>query len=365
MGTKATRIAALAENELLQAPTIGPMRQSTHDLSVDQPTVAPDMTVLAASLQAMEAGNTHYVDVPGIPALRAALAGAMVDLGLIGYGQDSMLVTAGVQEARFLAIQKIGEGYGRIGVPAVVHPGAQQALGTRALTIDAIEVDTADYLPTLDSLRAALADGCRLLYLESPSRLSGAVYDETQVIAIAALLEEFDAAAIWDQGLAPWVAGYRSLAGEPGMHERVAVIGEAWPGQGLESWAMGYIGAKEDWFEPMRSQKQIMAICTSTAAQYAALKAAELYAENHAAQVADLTELQAAAAAQTSGSGLVAVPGAAVNLLAIRGENAEQVAAKLDEAGYRVADGADFGAPGVLRLVVMLDDVIGQALRSL
>ena len=115
----------------------------------------------------------------------------------------------------------------------------------------------------------------------------------------------------------------------------------------------------------MRSQKQIMAICTSTAAQYAALKAAELYAENHAGQVANLTELRASAAAQASGSGLVAVPGAAVNILALRGENAEQVATKLDEAGYRTTDGADFGAPGVLRLVVMLDNVIGQALRGL
>jgi aspartate/methionine/tyrosine aminotransferase len=365
MGTKAARIAAMADNELLQAPTISAMRQSDQDLSVDQPTVAPDGAILAASLQAMEAGNTHYVDVPGIPALRAALAAAMSDLGLRGYEQSNMLVTAGIQEARFLAVQKIGESFDGIGVPTVVHPGVRQALGTRARSITPIPVDKANYLPAVDAIRAALADGCPLLYLESPSRLSGAAYGPAQVAEIAALLKEYDAAAIWDQGLAPWAEEYHSLGGEPGMNDRVAVLGEAWPGQGLESWAIAYVGAKADWFEPMRSQKQIMAICTSTAAQYAALKAAELSAAHHAAQAATLAQLRTNAASQVSAAGLDVVPGDAANLLAVRGGTADAVATKLGEAGYKSADGADFGAAGVMRLVVMQDNVIGQALSSL
>ncbi|MFN2169088.1 MAG: aminotransferase class I/II-fold pyridoxal phosphate-dependent enzyme, partial [Anaerolineae bacterium] len=318
----------------------------------------------AASLQALEDGQTHYVDVPGIGELRAALAEAMTGLGLAGYSADHMLVTAGIQESRFLTIQKIGESFGRIGLPAVVHPGAHKAAGTRALTIDTLAVNQDDYLPSLDAMRAALEDGCRLLFLESPSRLSGAAYSAGDVAAIAALLEEFDAGAIWDQGLAPWVEGYVSLGARPGMVDRVAVIGEAWPGQGLESWAIAYIGAKADWFEPMRSQKQIMAICTSTASQYAALKAAERYAAHHEEQVAALAGIRQDAAARAEAAGLEPVPGDAVSILALRNATGE-IWGKLEGADYRVAAGQDFGAPGVMRLATGSHEALSQALSTL
>jgi DNA-binding transcriptional MocR family regulator len=148
------------------------------------------------------------------------------------------------------------------------------------------------------------------------------------------------------------------------MAERVAVIGEAWPGQGLESWAIAYIGAKADWFEPMRSQKQIMAICTSTASQYAALKAAELYAARHGEQAAMLAALRKDAAARAEAAGLTPAPGGAVSVLALRGAP-DEILAKLEGAGYRVADGADFGAPGVLRMAVGSGEALGQALSTL
>ncbi|MBI1298481.1 aminotransferase class I/II-fold pyridoxal phosphate-dependent enzyme [bacterium] len=357
--TKQKAVARLAENALLQTPLLAQLPAHAQDLSPDQPTTAPLAAVLENSQAALEQGETHYVDVPGIAPLRTALADYLNNLGLTGYAEANVLVTAGVQESRFLTIQKIGEKFGRIGIPAVIHPGARKAAGVRAIEINEIAVDvTSSALPTPEAIRSVLADGCRLLYLESPSRLTGEAYSADNVAAIAALLMEFDAAAIWDQGQAPWVQNYVSLGSQPGMADRVAVIGESWPGIGLESWAIGYIAAKADWWEPMRSQKQIMAICTNTASQYAALKGAEIYGEVHADQVASLSEQQAAAKDAARAGGFIILNGDAVNLLAVSGVDT----AALDAAGVTYADGAIFGAPGIVRLLVSGDGATAQAI---
>ena len=103
----------------------------------------------------------------------------------------------------------------------------------------------------------------------------------------------------------------------------------------------------------MQSQKQIMAICTSTAAQYAALEASKLYAE---AQPSRLARLKAARQSSVDALGAAVIPGAAANILAVRTPNAKAAAARL-----QATDGADFGAPDVLRLTVSVETALPTA----
>src|SRR5262249_19595787 len=138
----------------------------------------------------------------------------------------------------------------------------------------------------------ALADGIRLVYLESPSRLTGAAYQPEAIAEIGALVAAHDATVIWDQGLAPWVhrRPYASILTRPGLAERAIALGEAWPGLGLEAWFVGYLAASSTIVDAIRTYKQIVSICTSTAAQYAAIAAAEVYPSLHRQQVETLAE---------------------------------------------------------------------------
>ena len=73
--TKQEIINAHLANDLLLSP-FHPTMQWTDatDLSVDQPSKAPEPAVIESAAAAMEEGNTHYVDVPGIAPLRQAFA---------------------------------------------------------------------------------------------------------------------------------------------------------------------------------------------------------------------------------------------------------------------------------------------------
>jgi aspartate/methionine/tyrosine aminotransferase len=367
--TKEAIIERFKNNELLQTPGLSPIRQSPQDLSVEQPAREPESRVLEAAAVALEGGQTHYVDVPGIAPLREKIAEFLREQFQVETSDvQRVIVTAGVQESRFLTIQMIGDLFKQIVLPEVVHPGARQVAGIRDVGAKFVPVDEQNgMLVSLETIRSELEGGARLFYLESPSRLTGATYDADSVRQIAGMIAEHDAAVIWDQGLAPWVEPdtYVSLASQPDMAERVAVLGELWPGAGLESWFIGYIGAKPEWIEPMRSQKQIMAICTSTASQFAALEAAELYADTSRELRERLASARQEAAQRIGSNGLELLRGDAANILAVRAENAGEATNKLQDAGFRVAEGKAFGAPDVLRFAVGADTTINDALDHL
>ena len=350
--TKAFMLSWHKANRALNTPLPAQTMRHSADFSADEIISPLDERIIAGASEAMEAGQTHYVDVPGIAPLREALADFLNNSCGSAYEAGNIIITAGVQEARFLTIQKIGENFDSIGVPAVAHPGVQKALGVRKRNVVSLPVDgERGYLPTIEVIAAAVAEGCRLLYLESPSRLSGAVFTADEVAAISRIVDENDAAVIWDQGLSPWVAGdYSSLTAQESTPTRIAAISDGWPGMGLSSWFLGAIAAPEDWAPPMQSQKQIMAICTATATQYAALEASQIYSESQAERLELMSRqrselLQAAAAAQ-----LEVVAGGAVNIVAVRaGATDETALEKLRAAG---ADGSHFGAPDTVRLTV-------------
>lgn len=357
--TKATILQHHQQNRLLNTAMPPLAMRNPNDLSADDLLAPLDERVIEATVSALESGQTHYVDVPGIGPLREALAKFLNSSAGTSAQMSNVLVTAGVQESRFLSIHLISEQLGKIAIPSVVHPGVRKTLGIRPLETIEVDVDAATMLPTLTAIRAALSSGAKLIYLESPSRLTGATYSAEDVAAIAELIHEHDAAAIWDQGLAVWADSSPSLAAQQGMAERVAVIGEAWPGMGLTSWHIGYIVAPEPWIAPMQSQKQIMSICTSTASQYAALEASNLFEQTYPEIKKQLNN---ARQQLLDTAKLDVLQGGAVNILAIRSTADIE---RLQSAGYDVADGAAFGAPGVVRITITGDDTAQNIIEQL
>ena len=326
------------------------------DLGTDGRTAPLDEQIIARVAQALDDGQTHYVPVPGINPLREAIAELLNQQTQSGYSDANVVITAGVQESRFLTIQKMSEEFGnQLALPSVVHPGVLKTIGIRSRTLTTIPVETQQSaLPSVAAVEQAMADGNRLLYLESPSRLTGERYSAADVAQIAQAGRQHNATVIWDQGLAPWVdAGqYHSLASHDSDQGNVAVIGEIMPGSGLSSWFIGYIAAPVAYVPAMQSQKQIMSICTGTPAQYAALQATEL-TQAQQAQQHRLRDQRNQLVNLAQQANLDVIEGQAANVLAVRvGDNKASVLNTLAQGGYLVADGSDFGADDIIRFNV-------------
>lgn len=363
--TKSAVMARHGENNLLNAPAPPLMQLHAKDLSMDEAPAPLDEQIIKGAGDALDSGQTHYVPVPGIDPLREAIAGYLNGISGASYESGNVVVTAGMQESRFLTLQLIDKG--RRAIPETAHPGVRRALGVRPMEYETMAVDPKRMLPTLEAIQGVLESGCALLYLESPSRLTGAAYNSDEVSSIADMVKKHEAGVIWDAGLAPFSTEAPSIASVNGMADHSALIGEAFPGVGLASWFIGYIAAPTGWIPPMQKQKQVMAICTSTASQYAALEAANLFDATFSARLSKLQAVRSSLIDMAVNAGLTPLYGSTASVVAVELAADDQSAAvkKLAEAGYAVVDGKDFGAPTVIRLTVTPDGAAEDALKLL
>jgi len=356
----------LEENSYLNRSAPPVITHSSNDLRAEQPTQAMPESAVDTTHDALLDGNTHYVDVPGIEDLREAFADHLNGTYGIGYTEEETIVTAGVQEARFLTIQKIGEQFDAISLPEVVHPGVRRVIGVRDQDVRTLGAEQErGYLPAVSDIRYALERGCELLYLESPARLTGAAYDREEVEYIADLLRSHDAYAILDQGQAVWVPdGYKSLGARSGMFDRVAVLGEAWPGKGLENASIGYIATgNDDWYDQMESEKQTISICTSTPSQFAALEIGSRFEETHSDQRRTFANARSDVLEAAKDAGIEPISGDVVTQLAVSLSSRHQE--HLEDNGVEFVDGGDFGAPETVRVAVGADGTTVTAFEHL
>jgi N-succinyldiaminopimelate aminotransferase len=353
-----TRLQALDGLDL----DVPPATTSGRDLSGDHPRFDLMPAAREAVCAALDRGETHYADVPGIVPLCGAVAASLATRGLHVNPQDELIITAGEQEARFLAIQVLGQAGYRLALPSIVHPGARKAAALGRSRVSRFALDTRTMRPDMSAVRRTLQAGPVGLYLESPNRLTGKIIDRGDVDAIAAEVRKTDTLVLWDATLANWVpdqAGYAMIGSLPGMEERTITFGSLWSGLGLEDWQAAYLAGPAALFGAARSLKQIIAICTTTPAQWGVLGALKAGAEDRTAQRAALEAQRTAAAREWPQAVL---PGEVPPVLAVR-----TVQRRADPATLpaRPMPGEPFGAPGVLRFTVAPTGDLSGAVRAL
>ena len=350
--TKNRIISERDSNLFLHAAALLPVQEMEMDLSTDHPNFIPDESIVDEAIKAMEAGQTHYVDVPGVPSLRDSIVAYLHESGFANYNQDTVQVTAGMQECRFLSIQHIGDQQPSIALPAVVHPGVHKAVGIRPMKVISLPVDSRRLLPTIEGIQQAIEEGCRMVFLESPSRLTGAVYSLEEVQKIGELVKANSVDLLWDQGLSPWMSEgvYPCVASLPDIQENVTIMGELWPGTGLERFYLGFIAGSEKWMKILKTQKQVLSICTNAQIQFAAIEAFPIFKARHGDQLGLLAENRRKALFALNKLNADLLQGSTVNLIAFR--TAKEILTKLSGMGYKVADGGEFGAEGVVRISI-------------
>ena len=311
------------------------------------------------ALAALERGETHYTDVAGIAPLREGVAAMLATLG-VSAASDAVVITAGEQEARFLAIHVFAQLDWEVLLPQIVHPGVRKTTGLARTRAHAYPVDPVTMEPDLAALRRALAGGRRALYVESPHRLTGRSLPRRQVEAIAEEAQRADAVVIWDAALAPWTFGteYRYLAAIDGMAERTLILGRLWPATGVEGWHIGYLAGPPAWMARVRSLKQVIAICTCAPAQWGALGA--LRSRPWVPQEVRNLLLERRTQAARLLDGYV-LPGDTASVLAVRLPDRVEAG----QAPGSPARGEEFGAPGVVRYTVTPATAVIEAASAL
>ncbi|MGH2404509.1 MAG: aminotransferase class I/II-fold pyridoxal phosphate-dependent enzyme [bacterium] len=332
-----------------------------NDLSGDHPVFDLAPHARSGAIEALDRGETHYADVPGLSALREEIARALAAWGVNVDAAGGVIITAGEQEARFLAVQMLARAGYHMLLPAVVHPGVRKAAALGGVSATHVPVDPSALMPDVESVRRAMAAGQTALYLESPNRLTGKVMHRRLVEAIAEEALRSNGIIVWDATLVPWIpdgVDYTLIGALPRMHEHAVTIGSLWPGAGLEGWLAAYMTGPATLLSDAQNLKQILAICTTTPAQWGAMGALKAGDAGHRERVMLLLNHKTNAVREYPSG---ALHGEAASVLAVRFPRSVD----LSRLPARPMRGDAFGAPDILRFTVTPTGEVVGAMRSL
>ncbi|MDZ4767447.1 MAG: aminotransferase class I/II-fold pyridoxal phosphate-dependent enzyme [Chloroflexota bacterium] len=214
---------------------------------VDMPESVSE-SVLRAAFDALDTGQTHYTDRPGILPLREQAVEQIGRRYGVELSADAVTITCGAVEARFVAIKQL------------VKPGQ------RIVCLDPAPIVGAAALCGVEITTDPTDDTIALLYLSVSD-------DPEAVTKIVRVANKRDWWVIWDTSSGepskaqPDESAAFHPAQLPKLTPRTITIHEAQP---MSGWRVGWMAGSKA-ATKLRAYKQSMTICTTSISQWAAL----------------------------------------------------------------------------------------------
>ncbi|MDQ2821263.1 MAG: pyridoxal phosphate-dependent aminotransferase [Pseudomonadota bacterium] len=224
--------------------------------------------------QAMLAGHNQYPPMPGVPALRAAIAAKVATLYGKQYDADSdITVTNGASEAIMCAILcSVGPGDEVIVIepaydcylPAITLAGGSVVPVSMQLGADGYSVPW-------DNVNAAVTARTRMIVINSPHNPTGTILRQADLDALAAIVIGTDILVLSDEVYEHMVYDgqqHVSAASHPVLAERAFVISSFGKTYHVTGWKVGYVVAPRALTAEFRKVHQYNVFTVNTPMQY-------------------------------------------------------------------------------------------------
>ena len=223
--------------------------------------------------RAMRAGHNQYAPMTGVAPLRQAIAEKVLRC----YGREvdpdtEITVTSGATEALFNAIHAVVRPGEEVIVLDPAYDSYEPAIDLAGARAVHVPLDPQTFAVDWDRVRAAVTPKTRLLIVNSPHNPSGAMFDEADIRALAALLEGTGIYLISDEVYEHIVFDGRrheSILRYPDLAARAFVVSSFGKTYHCTGWKIGYAIAPPALSAEFRKVHQYNVFCTFAPAQHA------------------------------------------------------------------------------------------------
>lgn len=248
-------------------------------LGIGEPNFVTPRPILEAGLQSMHRGETAYTSNAGTIELRTAISD-MLQRRYNGPAYDpekEVLVTVGVSEAMYLAMQAILDPGDEVIVPQPCFVSyTADVILAGGVVVDVPTYAANDFVLTPEQIEGAITPRTKALLIGYPCNPTGAVMNREELLAIAQVVEKHDLLVISDEIYDRLVYGdhrHVMFASLPGMAERTIHLGGMSKDYAMTGWRIGYAAGPADLLGAMRKIHQYLIMSAPTAGQAAALTA--------------------------------------------------------------------------------------------
>ncbi|NCT72539.1 MAG: pyridoxal phosphate-dependent aminotransferase [Xanthomonadaceae bacterium] len=222
---------------------------------------------------AMRAGHNQYAPMTGVAPLRQAIAEKVLRC----YGRQvdpdtEITVTSGATEALFNAIHAVVRPGEEVIVLDPAYDSYEPAIDLAGARAVHVPLDPQTFAVDWDRVRAAITPNTRLLIVNSPHNPSGAMFDESDIRALSALLEGTGIYLISDEVYEHIVFDGRrheSILRYPELAARAFVVSSFGKTYHCTGWKIGYAIAPPALSAEFRKVHQYNVFCTFAPAQHA------------------------------------------------------------------------------------------------
>ena len=223
--------------------------------------------------RAMRAGHNQYAPMTGVAPLRQAIAEKVLRC----YGREvdpdtEITVTSGATEALFNAIHAVVRPGEEVIVLDPAYDSYEPAIDLAGARAVHVPLDPQTFAVDWDRVRAAVTPKTRLLIVNSPHNPSGAMFDQADIRALAALLEGTGIYLISDEVYEHIVFDGRrheSILRYPELAARAFVVSSFGETYHCTGWKIGYAIAPPALSAEFRKVHQYNVFCTFAPAQHA------------------------------------------------------------------------------------------------
>jgi aspartate aminotransferase len=325
-------------------------------LELGEPDFHPSASVNEALKRAIDEGKDRYCPVPGVTALREALAIYLRETRDLNISPHNIVIAPGCKIALFMAMMALIDPGDEVLYPDPGFPGyASITLGLGAIPVPFVLSGKNRLQPDPQEIAARITPRTKILITNSPGNPTGTVYTDEVQRQLAELAVGHDLLVLSDEIYARIIYGgtYKSMTTYPGMEERTIIIDGFSKSFAMTGWRLGYAVAPPRIVPALEMLAVNTYTCVAEFSQYGAIEALRdrqsatprmvgEFAKRREQFVRDLNRVPGFHCEPPAGAFY-----AWVNI-AETGHTAEELCrVMLEEAGVAAIPGAAFGPAGI------------------
>ncbi|SCK54794.1 methionine aminotransferase [Variovorax sp. HW608] len=226
-----------------------------------------------AVTDAMAAGHNQYPSMPGILALRQAIASKIATLYGHSYDPHSEItVTAGATQAIITAILAVVRPGDEVIVLEPCYDSYVPNIDLAGGTVVRVPLTPGTFRPDFDKIAAALTPRTRAIIINTPHNPSATVWTEAEMRRLEELLAPTDVLVISDEVYEHMVydgARHESAARFPDLAARSFIVSSFGKTYHVTGWKVGYVAAPAPLTAEFRKVHQFNVFTVNTPMQYA------------------------------------------------------------------------------------------------
>jgi aminotransferase len=273
----AHRVATLKPSGIRKFFDIVATMKDVISLGIGEPDFDTPDPILKAGIESLKRGETHYTSNAGILELRQELSQHIQRMYGVSYDPVSeMLITVGVSEALYLALNAIMEPGEEVLIPTPCFVAYQsEVILAGGVPVEIPSRMEDNFQPNLEALASAVTSRTKAILIGYPNNPTGAVASRETLLEVLRIAERHDLVVISDEIYDRLVYGipHVCFAALPGARERTITLGGFSKDYAMTGWRIGYAAAPAETLKGLLRIHQYTIMSAPTTAQAAALVA--------------------------------------------------------------------------------------------